>query len=167
MLHSSNMSMVTRCLCTAVLVFPVGCRKADNPSQETASELRKPTAMEAFELESKCTILAKEVLNENLIGSALTQEVTSHYRPSDNRCYVRLSVHTADLATKRKDFISDEFLKDGQTKELLATRSSKGDQSYGHVFDDSLLKVIKNPFDPSFNDVGHLMDELMRTDRRV
>lgn len=59
-------------------------------------------------------------MRENIIGPALTQEQVTHYNPKDNRCYVRLYVHTADLTTPRDHFESDGYLYDGQSNEMLA-----------------------------------------------
>ena len=75
-----------------------------------------------FALRSKCVELAQQILDENVIGSALTQTQDSHYEPRTNRCYVKLTVHMADL--ERFEEYNHTLLYDGQTRELLASISN-------------------------------------------
>jgi hypothetical protein len=56
--------------------------------EATASPYCVPSATELFDLQSKCTAMGEKVLQENLVGTALTKEQVSHYNPKDNRCYV-------------------------------------------------------------------------------
>ncbi len=86
-----------------------------------------PTAEEAYRLQDDCTRRGERILNENLIGSALTQEEVSRYNATTNRCYVRLDVHAKNLNDRDKYDVSS-YLKDGQTGELLAyfTRKPNG-----------------------------------------
>jgi hypothetical protein len=69
-------------------------------------------------------------MEDNAIGSALTQSQVSNYDEKANRCYVELTVQSADLAAKRP--VMERFLFDGQTKELLATAHKENDS--GIVF---------------------------------
>jgi len=147
------------------LLLLCGCQKEAEPKQNHISEFRPPTAVEAFDLQSKCDALGRKILEDNPIGSALAQEETSHYNPADNHCYVLLHVYTADLTTPRENSMSDEFLKDGQSGELLATRYFKGTQGSAMVFDESLKKMVKDPSLPSPDEVGDLMDKFMSTNR--
>jgi hypothetical protein len=149
----------------AVLVL-CGCQKAAEPKQSPVQSFGSPTALEAFDLQSRCDALGRKILEDNVIGSALAQEETSRYNPTDNHCYVRLVVHTADLTIPRENYTSDEFLKDGQSGELLATIYFKGQQGSAHVFDESLKKMVKDPFVPSPDEVGDLINKFMNTNRR-
>jgi hypothetical protein len=62
-----------------------------------AIELRQPSASEVFALRSKCVELGDKILEENFIGSALAHSQDSRYDARSNRCYVKLTVHEADL----------------------------------------------------------------------
>jgi hypothetical protein len=42
-----------------------------------------PTATEVFNLRSRCAALGERMLEENVIGSALTQSQISHYEPAN------------------------------------------------------------------------------------
>ena len=87
-------------------------KKMQPPSQQL------PTASEVFHLRSECAEFGVKIFDKSLIGSALTQSQVSHYNPKTNRCYVELTIQTADY-TKRPGIISG-YLYDGQTGELLA-----------------------------------------------
>lgn len=105
-------------------------------------------------------------MDENIIGSALAQDQTSHYSPETNRCYVKLEVHTADLSTPQDKFARDEFLFDGQTKELLLTASWKGNQKSAVIASDSLRKFFKDPVLPSYDEADALIEKFMAEDRK-
>ncbi len=107
-----------------ILLLCFGCQKPSTPKSvvEEAS-FKKPTASEIFILRSKCAELGKNILEENVIGSALAQVQVSHYDPKTNRCYVELDVHMADLS-KYEDY-HFRYLHDGQTGEMLAWSGSK------------------------------------------
>jgi hypothetical protein len=77
--------------------------------------------------------MGEKALQNNFIGNALTQEQVSHYNPKDNRCYVKLSVHTADLTTPRENYIEYDYLYDGQSNEMLADTIQKGEKHSGLV----------------------------------
>lgn len=127
---------------------------------------RLPTPTEAFDLQSKCTALGQKILEDNVIGSALTQEQVSRYDPTDNRCYVRLTVQTADLTTPRENYVKDNFLEDGQTGEILAVMYFKGQKGTAEIFDTSLGKMVKDPTLPTTDEVSRIMDKFVTPDRR-
>ncbi|MGD0446255.1 MAG: hypothetical protein ABSA39_20160 [Edaphobacter sp.] len=148
------------------LVFFCGCQKKAETKQ-VVQTFRAPSAAELFDLESKCNALGNKAMENNLIGSALTQSQLSHYNPADNRCYVLLNVSTADIGTPIEQFTSDYFLDDGQTGDILATRYCKGHNCTALVYDESLKNMVKNPSLPSEDEVRDLMDKFVHPDRRV
>lgn len=70
-------------------------------------------------MQDDCSRRGENILRNNVIGRALTQEQVSRYNPVTNRCYVRLDVHAADLNEWTK-FDNGTYFYDGQTRELLA-----------------------------------------------
>jgi hypothetical protein len=151
------------CSCTK----PAQVAKTAEPSGTipTADQsFRPPSAAEAFELQSKCQRLGDIILQDDIIGSALTHEQTSRYNPHDNRCYVRLSVSTADLTTPREKYEQDEFLYDGQTKEMLASVIHNGDSRWAQVLDSSIGDAIKG-FPPKPDDVSALIEKYVSPSR--
>jgi hypothetical protein len=149
------------------LALVCGCEKKPETRQEHVQNFRAPSAAELFELESKCSAMGQKVLENNWIGSALTQSQLSHYNSADNRCYVLLNVHTQDLGTPLDQFISDSFLDDGQTGDILATRYCKGNKCTANVLDESLKGMVKDPLVPSETEVRDLMDKFVHTDRHL
>ncbi len=107
-------------------------------------------------------------MENNLIGNALTQEQVSHYNPKDNRCYVKLIVHTQDLTTPRKNYIEDDYLEDGQSGEMLADTFFKDEKKSGIVFDSSLQKLMrdKKQSDTDADAISDLIDSFVATERR-
>src|SRR5262244_1988050 len=77
-----------------------------------------PTASEIFNLRSKCAELGQKIMENHVIGSALTQDVVTHYDPKTNRCYAELDVNMADLS--KFDEYNSRTLYDAQTGEMLA-----------------------------------------------
>lgn len=148
------------------LVCFCGCQEKAEKKQEVQA-FRMPNAAELFDLETKCNAMGQKLMENNVIGSALTQSQLSHYNLADNRCYVLLHVSTADLRTPIDQFISDSFLEDGQTDDILATRYCKGRACTADVADESLKGLIKNPTMPSETDVRDLMDNFVHPDRRL
>lgn len=119
-------------LLSATLVFLSSCDsstsnpKANQPS--TAAVHQLPTASEVFYLRSECAKLGEKILDNNFIGRALTQSQVSRYNPKINRCYVELTVQSADM-TKQAEIMS-RYLFDGQTREMLDyAKIEKGKQS--------------------------------------
>ncbi len=163
-----DVNLSLRVTILSIMLFACGCHGSvahDKP--EPTAAFRAPTATEAFDLQSKCVKLGKQILDDNVIGSALTQEQISHYNPADNRSYVRLTVHTADLTTSRDKYETDNFLFDGQTADMLASTNYKGGQGYGQIFDDSISKAVKDSLTPSAEEVGGIMDQFLGTDRQL
>jgi hypothetical protein len=108
-----------------------GCQKPPSPRPALDEPaFRKPSATEIFNLRSKCAELGEKIINGNTIGIALDQEQFSHYDPKSNRCYVELSVHTADVA--HLDY-AVRYLYDGQTGEMLAWSQIKKGVKTGFV----------------------------------
>jgi len=105
------------------------------PLSSAAPTHQLPTATEVFNLRSKCAKLGQQILDNNVIGSALTQSVVSNYNEKTDRCYVELTVQTADLTQSNQ--IMEQYLFDGQTKEMLAVaKDDKGVKS-GIVFKEA------------------------------
>jgi hypothetical protein len=96
-------------------------------------------------------------MSENLVGNALTQSQISRYNPETNHCYVKLEVSTADLSTPQEKFIRDEFLYDGQTKEVLAYAYWDGNRKSAMIFSDSLKKFVHDPTLPSYEETDDLI----------
>lgn len=101
--------------------------------------------------------MGEKIKANNVIGSALTQEVISHYDPKSNRCYAELDVNTADLS--KFDDYNSRTVFDAQTGEMLAHVQRKNGNKTAFVrdgggkitdFDTAILK----------------MDELMADDRK-
>ncbi len=155
-------------LTIAALLLLSSCDMTKKKQPEIASPFRTPSATELFDLQSKCTAMGQKVLQSNVIGAALTQEQVSHYNPKDNRCYVRLTVSTADLTAPRDKYIQDTYLEDGQSGEILADTFVKGETKSGIVFDASLQKIMqeKKQSSTDFYAIRDLIDSFVATDRR-
>lgn len=160
---------------TALLILLCSCNKQPpkqtQPQQQSVDAdvpFRKPSATELFDLQSKCTAMGEKLMNENVIGTALTQEEVSHYNPRDNRCYVKLSVSSGDLRTPQNEYVNHEYLFDGQTKEELAYVNFDGGRRTGMVFDDSLIMFMQHKQEPSGDpvEIDGLIDSLVDTDRK-
>jgi hypothetical protein len=100
-----------------VLVVLAASTSSAKAQQQTQ---RLPTATEVFNLRSKCAALGDRILEETTIGIALTKSQVSHYEPRTNRCYVELTIQTADLSKPIDQHYHHRVLYDGQTKEMLA-----------------------------------------------
>lgn len=118
-----------------------------------------PTATEAFHLQSECVRLGEKILDGNLIGSALTQSQVSHYSPRTNRCYVNLTVSTADL--KSPDLYMSNNLYDGQTGELLAFTKIEHGKRTGISFERLDVVGTNDSADPDFDSVNAIIDAAM------
>jgi hypothetical protein len=105
-------------------------------------------------------------MQENLIGPALTQAQISRYNPEDNRCYVRLDISTADLATPQENFTRDSYLYDGQTREMLAYASWKGGKKVGNIFSDNLRRFAHDRAFPTYEEADTLIEKFMTEDRK-
>jgi len=147
----------------AVLVMLPGCQQPSTPKAVVDEPaFRKPTATEIFNLRSRCADFGEKIMAENIIGIALAQEQVSHYDPKSNRCYVELTVHTADL-TKHVDYYFFRVLYDGQTREMLASSLTEKGVKRGFVlgsFSDGV------GFDAAFDAANTKIDALMADDRK-
>jgi hypothetical protein len=92
-----------------------------------------PTATEIGQLRSACAAVGQQILEGNVIRSAVYQEQFSHYNPRTNRCYVEMRIQTGD-PDKHSDRVG-QYLYDGQTKELLAFAQIQDGRKSGRVFD--------------------------------
>jgi hypothetical protein len=121
-----------------------------------------PTATEIFRLRSECAALGRKILDENIVGPALTQTQISRYNPLTNRCYVELNAQTADNTKKMTYFHT--VLYDGQTGEMLASLKIENGQKSGMVFDrNHQTKTVVNA---GWDDARDDIDEMMTDDRK-
>jgi hypothetical protein len=140
---------------TAIMILLSACPLSAQPSHQL------PTATEVFNLRSRCAALAETIREENHIGSKLSQSQISNYEPRTNRCYVELTVQTAD-ASKFNYF--NRSLYDGQTRELLAFAKIQGAQKAGMVFDKQHVTSSLN--NAGFDDANAYIDKMMTADRK-
>jgi hypothetical protein len=120
-----------------------------------------PTATEVFDLRSRCVALGEKIMENNAIGSALTQWQNSHYNPVINRCHVELIVQSAN---KSIPYQSQTMLYDGQTGELLATFQVKEDGvRFGMVYDRH--HKTKSWDNLGYDDARAYVDKLMEENR--
>jgi hypothetical protein len=132
--------------------------EAENPSVGMSGKL--PTATEVFHLRIECAALGRKILDENIIGPALTQSQVSHYEPRSNRYYVEVTVQTTDPA--RRPNMIDSFLYDGQAGDMLASLHYEGeDHESGMVFDPrhSPTTNTNGFYDDTKAYIDRLMDE--------
>ena len=125
---------LTLSLTIAILafVFSGGLRLLQPAEQGQLSQALRPTASEVFKLRSECAGLGDQLLQANIIGTALAHDALSHYDPNTNRCYVEITVHTADLSAENP--YQATYLYDGQTRQMLATFTIKKGQKSGMVY---------------------------------
>jgi predicted nucleic acid-binding Zn ribbon protein len=115
-----------------------GARRTNDPlSEKTITSSAPatgptPTAAEMFHLRSECAQLGQKILNSSLVGVALTQDEVSHYDAKTNRCFVELTVHTADLSKPAEYYAA--YLFDGQTGEMLASARMENNKKSGVIF---------------------------------
>ena len=158
-----------RLIVLVTATFLTSCGGQGSPRKQTASPEvnRHPSATEVFHLRSECAALGQRILDGNVIGSALTQSQVSHYDPQTNRCYVELTVRTADL-TKPMNYFGD-YLFDGQTGEMLATARIENGKKSGVVFVFGVGPpdgVFKRDPDIFFNQASDFINAKMADDRR-
>ncbi len=148
----------------------MGCERSKaSPEKRQALSYTPATAAEIFELRSKCAVFGEKVLENNFIGSALTQEQVTHYNPTTNRCYVRLEVLSANLTTTDDKFIKHLHLYDGQTREMLVSAMVEGSRKWAYILDGF---EVANPGHPTgalfanYNDAVALIERYMADDRK-
>jgi hypothetical protein len=129
----------------------------------SGADQQLPTAAEAFQLRSTCVKLGEKLLEENAIGSGLTQSQVAHYDARSNRCYVEHIVHMTDLS--KLDEYHARYLKDGQTKELLAVARVEKGKKLGTVYDKQ-----RHPSgeltNAGWDDAGAYINKIMANERR-
>jgi hypothetical protein len=153
---------LTLSLTIAILafVFSGGLRLLQPGEQAQQSQALRPTASEVFKLRSDCSALGDRLLEANIIGHALTHDAVSHYDPNTNRCYIEITVHTADLDADNPYHAT--YLYDGQTREMLASLTIKNGQKSGMVF-----SVVPKPSDDNgFGFAGDYIRSKMDDDRK-
>ena len=147
-------------LIVCVCLSWVACRQeASPPAVAQQPVAQPPTATEVFTLRSKCAALGEQILEGNDIGIALTQSQTSHYDPKTNRCYVELTVETADTTQPLNE--RSVFLYDGQTKEVLAFARNENGKKSGMVF-----VAVENQIDDLFDNAIIFIRQMMADDRK-
>jgi hypothetical protein len=149
---------------TLLCLLALGVLKSAPSAFTEERTFQLPTATEVFQLRSACAVLGQKILDENVVGSALTQEQLAHYNSRTNRCYVELVVHAADL-TKYHQSPYRRYLFDGQTREMLAASEIKvGGKNWGIVYDKHhLTTTLENA---SWDDTNAYIDQMMADDRR-
>ena len=128
--HSYNFLLIQILLLSVTLTFLSSCKDRTITASQppTTAPQQLPTATEVFHLRSECAKLGAKILNDNSVGRALSQSQLSHYNSNTNRCYIELTVQSADM-TKAPEIMS-RYLFDGQTEEMLAfAKVEKGKQS--------------------------------------
>jgi hypothetical protein len=142
----------------ASVLLLVGCNNSqqDQKIEKTNSEVnfQLPTATEIFHLRSECAKMGEKILSENYIGISLTQSQVSKYDPKSNRCYVELSVMSADPSLPIEKFYQSYGLYDGQTKEMIAfATEEKGKKKFGS------FKVPKKSYDDTLDYIYEVMND--------
>jgi len=153
--------MLARFLLSCLALMALGCENKTVQSAvptPTPRLVALPTATEVFNLRSKCAELGDKILENNFVGSALTQEVKSHYNPETNRCYVELDVHAANLDEYEKHPIS-RYLFDGQTKDMLAHSKREKDRNSGSIYDPDDIMA-------GYDKANAMIDSLMADNRK-
>jgi hypothetical protein len=133
---------------------------AGDPCVAAEKTNQLPTATEVFNLRSRCAALGEKLLEGNIIGTGLSQYQISHYNARTNRCYVELSIQTAETAF---DYVN-RVLYDGQTNEVLASAWQKKGKLSGMVFDkEHKITTLENS---GFDDANSYIDDMMADDRK-
>ena len=125
----------------------------------------RPTATEVFHLRSECATLGEKILEDSPVGSALSQSQVSHYDPQTNRCYVELTVQTADAQAPVSDYLGRRYLYDGQTRELLAFAEIIGTPSEGEKRGMVFAETGEN-IDNGYEPACLFIDKMMADDRK-
>ncbi len=119
-------------------------------------------AAQDVHLRSACAASAQQILEGNLIRSALYQEQFSRYSPRANRCYVEIRVQTGELNEHSDRF--GQYLYDGQTREMLAFAQIQNGKKSGKVFD---LHHRTTSFENAgWDDASEYIHTMMAGDRR-
>src|SRR5262245_51955456 len=146
-----------RILSTAILI---ACVPLSTASAQPTQQL--PTATEVFNLCSRCAALALKILEENTVGSALSQSQISNYEPGTNRCYVEITTQAIDPS--KLDYNS-QILFDEQTREILAFAKTERGQRGGMVFDRQHRVTTRD--NGGWDDANAYIEKMMTADRRI
>jgi len=140
----------------AVAVLVAAAATAADRVHQTAA-----TAQDG-QLRSACASSAQQILEGNLIRSALYEEQFSRYSPRTNRCYVELRVQTGELNERSDRF--GRYLYDGETREMLAFAQIQNGKKSGKVFD---LHHRTTSFENAgWDDASEYIYTMMAGDRR-
>jgi hypothetical protein len=148
----------------SALFFFFGCKQSPAPVAPPADvpTFRSPTATEVFNLRSKCAELGEKIMKNTVVADALTKGQLSHYEPKTNRCYVQLTVQSADLAKDNSYF--QQYLLDGQTGQQLAViRREKGIR-FAQIFIDP--SPLNGNSDEMYLDASAFISKMMADDRQ-
>ena len=138
-------------------------KAAQQKQSEEKTTYTAPSASEAFRLQSECVAFGQKIMDDNIIGNALTQSQVSHYSSKTNKCYVKLTVETANLKAPM-DYISN-YLEDGQTKDILAFATREKGKDSGLIFSGPATKSYSEPTNIlGFDKVNEYIDEVMNDD---
>jgi len=135
----------------------------DRSRKEVATTSAQTSGSEIFHLRSECAVLGEKLLNKSIVGSALTQNQTSHYNPQTNRCFVEIDVQRADL--KAPGFYLKRYLYDGQTQEMLAVSSNENGSKSGMVYEGAHHKTTDLSY-AGYDDAEVYINAMMNDDRQ-
>jgi hypothetical protein len=151
--------------CIAILTL-YSCQRAPPERASAPPNTAPPSETEIFDLRTKCAALGEKIMEGNIIGNALAQDALSRYNPDNNRCYVKLSVYSADFTTRLEDRISYEYLYDSQTHELLAQASLDHGKRSASIMSDSLKSFVHDPVIPTWEETAVLSSRSMAEERK-
>ena len=141
-------------LMITVLVV-AGATAADRVYQNLA-------ATEDVQPRSACDAWAQQILEGNVVRSALYQEQFSRYSAMTNRCYVEIRVQIGEL--DERSHRVGQYLYDGQTKEMLAFAQIQNGKKSGKVFD--LYHPTTSFENAGWDDASEYIYAMMAGDRR-
>jgi hypothetical protein len=150
---------------TGITGYYFGSRNslAIDKQTQTQHSYNLPTATEVFNLRSQCAALGQKILDNNAVGSALTQSQNTYYNPVTNRCFVELTTQSADLSGN----LFSDYLYDGQTENLLASvTKNAGKKAYGNIFGGPTEPTNPDYSDDSYNSTSYYIGEVMNDDWR-
>jgi hypothetical protein len=111
--------------------------KAEIAKPVAAPASPRPTAVQIFDLRTKCQKLtddARETNGMGFVGAALTSNVTSHYNPVTNHCYAE--VYTTKNFSYKFPKVPDNYISDAlydvQTGEIILYAHQEGDKHSGN-----------------------------------
>jgi hypothetical protein len=156
-----------RFIALSVVLFLSGCQESFAPSPRVPTpfvgpfSVRSPTATEVFNLRSKCAELGEKIVKNTVVSDALQKEQVSHYEPKTNRCYVQLTIWSANLTNGDENF--EESLLDGQTGQVLAKIRRENGKKSGIIYVDP--SPLNGNSDELYLDASMFIREMMEDDR--